>query len=152
MLVIDRKREKSLYLQKLGEFMTTIRQLTKLRSIKNSIKVVAASSIAIGVATMLPAVPAGAVSFNSANNQISRLTFGSNNGDFGQTVNGLSGNSFSVTFNTTPVGSSPIPNTVSNSQGAFSPTFVPGTTSLTSNNPVGIFSYQSGNLNSNVYR
>jgi hypothetical protein len=117
----------------------------------NSItKAIAISGLAMGVAVSIPAAPAGAVSFNSSNNQSSRLTFGNNNGDFGQNVTGLAGNNFSVTFNTTPPGS--IPNQVSNVQGAFSPTFVPGSTLLTNNSPVANFSYQSGNLNSSLYQ
>jgi hypothetical protein len=45
--------------------MTTIRQFAKLLSNKNSIKVVAASSLAIGVAATLPVLPAGAVAINT---------------------------------------------------------------------------------------
>ena len=131
------------------------KQLTNLPSFKaplsiNSItKAIAISGLAIGAAAMLPAAPAGAVSFNGSNNQPSRLTFGTNNSDFGQNVTGLVGNSFNVTFNTTPSGA--LPNQVSNVQGAFSPTFVPGTT-LTNNSPVATFLYQSGNLNSSLYQ
>jgi hypothetical protein len=112
--------------------MATIRQFAKLRSVKNLIKVVAASSIAVvGAAAMIPAAPAHAVSFTTG-----ELDFGVFTSPFANSVNLAPGNNFNVTFS--PGGTS----SIFRADGSFSPTFTSG--SIGSSSPTVNFSYVSG--------
>jgi hypothetical protein len=126
--------------------MTTIRQFAKLRSIKNSIKVAAASSIAIGVAAMIPAGDARAVAITTGN-----LNFASTSGtsDFFGTVNPVTGNSFSVTFSP----SSPSYTDVT-ATGSFAPYFtLPANQKYTAtSSPTATFSYNGLVSGINTYK
>jgi hypothetical protein len=112
--------------------MTKIKQFSQLRAIKNSLKVVAASSLAVGVAAIVPAAPAHAVSFNTG-----ELDFGVFTTSFSSNVNLAPGNNFNVTFN--PSGTT----NIFRADGSFSPTFTTGT-NIGSNSPTVNFSYVSG--------
>ncbi len=119
--------------------MTTISQFAQFRSIKNSLKVVAAGSIAIGVTAIMPAAPAQAISFTTG-----ELDFGVSTSPFASLVSPAAGNTFSVNF--TPTNAVTILNQPGNSPGqlgSFSPTFSPG--SLGVNSPAtGSFAFVSG--------
>jgi hypothetical protein len=110
--------------------MTTIRQFAQFRSIKNSIKVAAASSIAIGVAAMIPAAPAGAVAITTG-----ALGFNITENDF----RGLSTTApFQINFN--PSGFS----SVTGASGQFSsffPTVFPTGSNYGIAPSAGIFTY-----------
>ncbi|WP_396135785.1 PEP-CTERM sorting domain-containing protein [Chamaesiphon sp. VAR_69_metabat_338] len=133
-MVVTDRREKTIvyYLQELEKFMTTFRQFAKLRSIKSSIKIVAASSLAVGVAAMIPAAPAHAITFTSG-----ELDFGFSTSAFGSNVSPVAGNTFNVTFN--PGGTA----SILRADGSFSPTFTTGTT-VNTNSPIANFVYGGG--------
>jgi hypothetical protein len=116
--------------------MKTIRQFAQLGIIKNSFKIAAASSLAIGAAAMIPAAPAQAISFNTG-----ELDFGVFTSPFASAVNPVAGNSFNVTFDPGGVAS------IFSATGSFSPTFTSGTT-IGSSSPTVNFS----NIGGNTYR
>ncbi len=118
----------------------TIRQFDRLRSIKNSLKIAAASSLAIGNAAMMPSAPAYAVSFTSG-----ELDFGVTTNPFASRVSPVAGNTFDVNF--TPNNSVTILNQPGNAPGqlgSFSPTFSPGSLGVTSATTTGSFAFVSG--------
>ncbi len=112
--------------------MTAIRQFTQLQSINNSLKVVAASSLAVGIAAMIPAAPAGAVLLNNGN-----FSFADGTADFFTSVGQ---NSYTVNFNNTSGAAF-----INSATGAFSSTFAPGSTPAVTPS-TGIFNLVSGNV------
>lgn len=112
--------------------MTTIRQFAQLQSLNNSLKVVAASSLAVGIAAMMPAAPAGAVLLNNGN-----FSFADGTTDF---FNSLGQNSYTVNFNNTSGAAF-----INSATGAFSSTFAPGSTPAVTPS-TGTFNLVSGNV------
>jgi hypothetical protein len=115
-----------------------IKQLANLSSIK-TLKIVAISSLAVGVATSISAAPAEAVSIGSGN-----LTFsdGATNSTPGTPITGLAGNFFTVDFDR---GGN---NTVTEATGTFG-TLIPGVSLINSvpkavNPSTGNFLYVAG--------
>jgi hypothetical protein len=113
---------------------TTIRQFAKLQSLKNSLKVVAAGSLAVvGATAIIPAGAAQAISFNTG-----ELDFGVFTSPFAANVAPIAGNFFDVTFD--PGGAA----SIFTATGSFSPTFTSGTT-IGSNSPTVRFTNTGGN-------
>jgi hypothetical protein len=112
--------------------MTAIRQFTQLTSIKNYLQVVAASSLAVGVAAIIPAAPAGAVLLNSGN-----FSFADGTTDFFTSVGQ---NSYTVNFNNTSGAAF-----INSATGAFSSSFAPGSTPAVTPS-TGTFNLVSGNV------
>jgi hypothetical protein len=114
-----------------------IRQFTNLPGIKTSLKIVAASSLAMGVVAGVSAAPASAVTFGTG-----ELDFGVFTSPFASLVNpAVPGNNFNVTFN--PSGTT----SIFSATGAFSPTFTSAST-IGSNSPTVNFS----NIGGSAYR
>jgi hypothetical protein len=77
-----------------------IRQFTNLPGIKTSLKIVAASGLAVGVVAGVSAVPASAASFNGG-----QLAFSDGTSDFFAPLNATAvGGSFTITFNPGNIG------------------------------------------------
>jgi hypothetical protein len=112
--------------------MKKIKQFANLASIKKSIVISAASSLAIGVAAIIPAAPAGAVLLNSGN-----FSFADGTTDF---FTSLGQTSYTVNFNNTSGAAF-----INSATGAFSSSFAPGSTPAVTPS-TGIFSLVSGNI------
>jgi hypothetical protein len=112
----------------------TIRQFDRLRSIKNSLKIAAAGSLAVGVATMTPAGNAGAVTFSSGQ----QLGFGGFTTDFNTAAN--TGANFSINFS--GYGSAETAGVPSGTQ--LAALFTPGSNVNLTTPATGNFDYVSG--------
>jgi hypothetical protein len=112
--------------------MTVIRKFAQLQNINNSLKVVAASSLAVGIAAMMPAAPAGAVLLNSGN-----FSFADGTTDF---FTSLGQTSYTVNFNNTSGAAF-----INSATGSFSSTFAPGSTPAVTPS-TGTFNLVSGNV------
>jgi hypothetical protein len=122
-VVTDKKRENDLCTyKKSGEFMISIRQFAQLGKIGNSIKVAAASTLAIGAAALAPAAPAGAVLLSTG-----QLAFSDGTSDF---YAAGSPSSYTVNFNPGSLAF------VNSATGAFSTSFTQfATAGVTPNSP-----------------
>jgi hypothetical protein len=98
----------------------------------SALKIVAASTLAIGVIAGISTKPASAITFNTG-----ELDFGVFTSPFATNVNPVTGNNFNVTFS--PTGTT----SIFRADGSFSPTFTAGTT-INSNSPTVNFAYVPG--------
>ncbi len=92
-----------------------IRQFANLPGIETSLKIIAASSLAIGVVAGVAAAPAGAVLLTAPGN----LSFNDGVLNTAGIINPVAGNTFTATFNNTGF------NLVSVATGSFAPLFTP---------------------------
>jgi hypothetical protein len=120
---------------------TTIERFDRLRSIKNSIGVAAASGLAVGVAAIIPAGSASAVTFAGGQ----QLGFGGFTTDFNTAAN--SGANFSINFS----GNGSAETAGAPSQTQLSALFPPGNNINLTAPSVGNFDYVSGGgINTNL--